>query len=80
LGSKKKLRPSYITNQELPWLIGTVIAGGITGPALLLSGLVHTGATATALLLNFESLFTALIAWTVRETLIAALLSVLPQS
>src|SRR5205085_10326745 len=65
LGPKKKQRPSYISIQEIPWLIGTVIAGGIIAPALLMSGLVHTGATATALLLNFEGVFTALIAWTI---------------
>lgn len=61
----KRQRSSYITKQEVPWLIGTVIVGGIVAPALLMTGLIHTGATATSLLLNFEGVFTALIAWTV---------------
>lgn len=65
LQSRNRQRPSYITKQEVPWLIGTVIVGGIIAPALLMTGLVHTGATATSLLLNFEGVFTALIAWTV---------------
>jgi drug/metabolite transporter (DMT)-like permease len=65
LGPVEKQRPSFITKREVPWLIGTVIAGGIIAPALLMNGLVHTGATATALLLNLEGVFTALIAWTV---------------
>jgi drug/metabolite transporter (DMT)-like permease len=64
-GPVRRQRPSYITGYEVPWLIGTVIAGGIIGPALLMYGHVHTGATATSLLLNFEGVFTALIAWTV---------------
>src|SRR3954465_8544270 len=65
LGPKKKQRPSYITKREVPWLIGTVIAGGLIALGHLMSGLVHTGATGIALLLNFEGVFTAVIAWTV---------------
>jgi drug/metabolite transporter (DMT)-like permease len=62
---KKRQRSSYITRQEVPWLIGTVIMGGVIAPALLMNGLARTGATATSLMLNFEGVFTALIAWTV---------------
>ncbi|ACC70730.1 EamA family transporter [Paraburkholderia phymatum] len=48
---------------ELPWLIGAIIAGGIAGPALLMFGLSTTPAATTSLLLNLEGVFTALIAW-----------------
>src|SRR3954453_21312826 len=64
LGPKKKHRASHIRKKKVPWLIAWVLAGGIIAPALLMSGLVHTGATATALLLNFEGVFTGLIGWT----------------
>ncbi|AIS98928.1 DMT family transporter [Burkholderia thailandensis] len=50
---------------ELPWLAGAVAAGGVAGPALLMLGLATTPATTSALLLNLEGVFTAVIAWVV---------------
>ncbi|ABA53408.1 membrane protein [Burkholderia pseudomallei 1710b] len=50
---------------ELPWLAGAVAAGGVAGPALLMLGLATTPAATSALLLNLEGVFTALIAWAV---------------
>jgi drug/metabolite transporter (DMT)-like permease len=44
------------------WLAGVVLFGGLLGPLLLLVGLARTSATASSLLLNLETLFTALIA------------------
>lgn len=44
-------------------LAGAIAAGGIAGPLLLLWGLVRMPASAAALLLNAEAVFTALIAW-----------------
>ena len=52
-----------IANADLPWLAGAVLTGGIAAPALLMFGLAATQATVASLLLNFESVFTALIAW-----------------
>ena len=42
-----------------------VAVGGMAGPALLMIGLATTAASTASLLLNLESVLTALIAWTV---------------
>lgn len=52
-----------ITRADVPWLAGAVVAGGILGPVLLMSGLRSTTASAASLLLNLEGVFTALLAW-----------------
>ncbi|WER47313.1 DMT family transporter [Cupriavidus sp. WKF15] len=54
-----------IPRAEVPWLIGAIVAGGIAGPALLMTGLVSTSAASASLLLNVEGVFTAVIAWVV---------------
>jgi drug/metabolite transporter (DMT)-like permease len=46
-------------------LAGAIVAGGIAGPLLLMWALVRMPASAAALLLNAEAVFTALIAWIV---------------
>jgi drug/metabolite transporter (DMT)-like permease len=43
-------------------LAGAILAGGVAAPVLLLWGLSLSGAAETALLLNFESVITALVA------------------
>jgi drug/metabolite transporter (DMT)-like permease len=48
---------------DWPWLLAAIVAGGVLGPILLLTGLRLTGAATASLLLNLESVFTALIAW-----------------
>ncbi len=48
---------------EIPWLAGAIAAGGIAGPVLLLFGLRGMSASGASLLLNAESVFTALLAW-----------------
>jgi len=48
---------------DVPWLAGAVVAGGIAAPVLLMIGLASTEASTAALLLNLEGVFTALIAW-----------------
>jgi drug/metabolite transporter (DMT)-like permease len=48
---------------DLPWLAGSVIAGGIAGPALFMLGLAATDAASASLLLNLEAVFTAALAW-----------------
>jgi drug/metabolite transporter (DMT)-like permease len=53
---------------DLPWLIGAILAGGVTAPILLLYGLRATPAATASLLLNFEVVATAVIAaWLFRE-------------
>jgi drug/metabolite transporter (DMT)-like permease len=48
---------------EWPWLAGAVAAGGVAGPVLLMAGLARLPASGASLLLNFEAVFTALLAW-----------------
>jgi drug/metabolite transporter (DMT)-like permease len=52
-----------LKSEDLPWLAGAVLAGGVIGPALLMIGLVHTPASSASLLLNLEGVFTATLAW-----------------
>jgi drug/metabolite transporter (DMT)-like permease len=44
-------------------LAGAIVAGGIVGPVLLMWGLMATPASSASLLLNLESVLTALLAW-----------------
>ncbi|MBG9390302.1 EamA family transporter [Caenimonas sp. DR4.4] len=45
------------------WLAGAVLCGGVIGPVLLMRGLAGMQASSASLLLNAESVFTALLAW-----------------
>ncbi len=47
---------------DVPWLAGAVAAGGVAGPILLMVGLRLTPAATASLLLNLESVATALVA------------------
>ncbi|CAM3934439.1 DMT family transporter [Smaragdicoccus niigatensis] len=44
-------------------LVGAVSCGGVIAPVLLMAGLTHLPASGASLLLNAESVFTALLAW-----------------
>jgi drug/metabolite transporter (DMT)-like permease len=48
---------------ETLWFAGAVLSGGVVGPVPLMMGLKGSTASATALLLNMEGVFTALLAW-----------------
>jgi len=48
---------------DYKWLAGAVISGGVVGPALLMLALAASSASSVSLLLNLESVFTALLAW-----------------
>ena len=50
---------------EWPWMGGAILFGGVLGPLLLMLGLAHTTAANASLLLNFEAVLTALLAWCV---------------
>lgn len=50
---------------DIPWLALAILAGGVTGPVLLMFGLSRTTAANASLLLNLESLATMAIAWLV---------------
>jgi drug/metabolite transporter (DMT)-like permease len=52
-----------LSRQELPWLAAAILAGGVIGPLLLMTGLSVTDAATASLLLTLEGVATALIAW-----------------
>lgn len=52
-----------LSRSDIPWLAGSVVAGGILAPVLLMAGLRATPASTASLLLNLEGVFTALLAW-----------------
>jgi len=51
-----------LTKDDIPWLAGSVLAGGVAAPVILMFGLRFTPAATASLLLNFEVVATTLIA------------------
>lgn len=60
-----QVQEAKLNRNEVPWLAGTVVFGGVIGPILMLLGLVSTDAASASLLLNLEAVATLLIAWLV---------------
>ncbi|WP_213880454.1 DMT family transporter [Pseudomonas sp. dw_358] len=54
-----------LPNHEWPWLLGAIVFGGMLGPVALMFGLKHTTGATASLLLNLESVLTAVLAWVV---------------
>ncbi|MHB1301844.1 MAG: DMT family transporter [Burkholderiales bacterium] len=54
---------AHLPANERIWLVGAILSGGIIGPVLLMVGLSGMSASGASLLLNAESVFTALLAW-----------------
>ncbi len=52
-----------VSRADAPWLAGAILAGGIAGPLLLMTGLARTDASTASLLLTLEGAATATIAW-----------------
>jgi drug/metabolite transporter (DMT)-like permease len=52
-----------LPRKEVPWFAGAILSGGIIAPVLLMFGLTGIPASGASLLLNAESVFTALLAW-----------------
>ncbi|MEY5097414.1 MAG: hypothetical protein RJA36_133 [Pseudomonadota bacterium] len=50
---------------EWPWLLGAIGFGGVLGPVALMVGLTQAAGSTAALMLNLESVLTALLAWLV---------------
>ena len=63
--SKTPSGEAALTRSDLPWLVGTIVFGGILGPILLLYGLASTDGASASLLLNLEPVFTLGLAWMV---------------
>lgn len=57
------MREAPLARDDYPWLAAAVVAGGIAGPLLLMTGLSATAASTASLLLTLEGVLTALIAW-----------------
>ncbi|CAI8841646.1 EamA family transporter [Pseudomonas sp. IT-P253] len=56
---------SGLKSSEWPWLIGAIAFGGVLGPVALMFGLTLTSGATASLLLNLESVLTAVLAWVV---------------
>jgi drug/metabolite transporter (DMT)-like permease len=54
---------SWPRRREWLWLAGAILFGGVAGPVALMYGLVTSAASTASLLLNLESVLTALLAW-----------------
>lgn len=52
-----------IQRSDWGWLTPSILSGGVVAPVLLMFGLASSPASTAALLLNFEGVFTVLIAW-----------------
>lgn len=63
-GSADRLQHNCLQKRDWGWLAASILVGGVVAPVLLTLGLVHTTAATASLLLNFECVFTALLAWT----------------
>lgn len=61
----RKIPNAKLGRGEGWWLAGAVLSGGVIGPVLLMTGLATMPASGASLLLNAESVFTALLAWLV---------------
>lgn len=51
-----------LERRDIPYAAGFVLAGGVLAPLLLFTGLSHTSSSSASMLLNFELVFTSLIA------------------
>jgi len=61
--TKPEMAEASLKGKDYAWLLGAVLAGGIAAPILLLVSLQKTPASTASLLLNFEAVATASIAW-----------------
>ncbi|MDE2446222.1 MAG: DMT family transporter [Alphaproteobacteria bacterium] len=61
----KKVEEASLARKDMPWLLGTIVFGGVLGPILLMWGLATTDAASASLLLNLEAVATLVIAWLV---------------
>ncbi len=61
--SRKVDAEAPLQRRDIPWLSGAVLFGGVLGPVLLMVGLTTAPASTASLLLNLESVLTALLAW-----------------
>lgn len=58
-----KSNEAPLQKADIPWLIGTIFAGGVIAPLMLMIGLTTVSGSAASLLLNMEGVFTITLAW-----------------
>lgn len=63
--SLQRAQPVTLTWRDWGWLAGAILTGGIMAPVLLMTGLAGMPASQSSLLLNAESVLTAVLAWVV---------------
>ena len=56
-------RETSLKKEDAPWMLAAITFGAILAPPLVLSGLRSIPASDASLLLNFEGVFTILVAW-----------------
>ena len=61
-GARGLAAEAPLDRRDIPYTAGFVLAGGVLAPLLLFSGLKLTSSSSTSILLNFELVFTSLIA------------------
>jgi drug/metabolite transporter (DMT)-like permease len=61
--AKTTTHEARLRRRDLLWLALAILAGGMVAPLLLMFGLSVTPASSASLLLNLESVLTALLAW-----------------
>jgi len=61
----KKWKPSGLQVEEWSWLLGAICFGGVLGPVALMYGLMTASGAAASLMLNLESVLTAVLAWVI---------------
>ena len=61
----KSWQESGMQAGEWKWLAGAIFFGGVLGPVALMYGLISTSGSTASLMLNLESVLTAVIAWVV---------------
>lgn len=61
----RRWQPSGLKLSEWPWLIGAIAFGGVLAPVALMFGLTLTSGATASLMLNLESVLTAVLAWVV---------------
>ena len=52
-----------LRTRDVPWFAGSILAGGVAAPMLLMTGLARSTASTASLLLNLEGAFTTGLAW-----------------
>jgi len=61
----KAWKSSGLQAGEWPWLLAAIFFGGVLGPVALMYGLTMASGSAASLMLNLESVLTAVLAWVV---------------